>query len=145
MDQCSESCGRSGITAGPTNERGMSKTVAVIEDDPDILDLLSEVLEADGYAVAPVPLPDLDLIRTTCGGASLFLIDLMLPRMSGIELAARVQSMYPDIPLVAMSASRIMLELADASGLFAAQFPKPFGLDSVVQCVERFTRHPQAV
>ena len=123
----------------------MSTTVAVIEDDPDILDLLTEVLETDGYTVAGVPIPDMDLIRATCAEASLFLIDLMLPRMSGMELAALVQSTYPGIPLVAMSASRIMLELAEASGLFEAQFPKPFGLDSVAQCVARFTRHPQAV
>lgn len=110
----------------------MHGTVAIVEDDTDIRELLAEVFESNGFAVVTVPDGEIGRIRHDCVSVDVFLIDLMLPRDTGIEVAARVRELFPGRHCLAMSASRAMLTLAAASGLFEEQFSKPFNLDALV-------------
>lgn len=122
----------------------MKPTVAVVEDDPDILELLGEILDVDGFHVTAFsrpPSPDECAGRFRDGGRkpSVFVIDLMLPGMTGIELASRLrESEFRDTPMIAMSASRLMLEMAAGSGLFDATVAKPFNLDTLVEAIEQY-------
>ncbi|HEU5169401.1 MAG TPA: response regulator transcription factor [Gemmatimonadales bacterium] len=79
------------------------RTVLVIEDDPKIVELLRLYLERDGYRV-----------RTAADGASgleLFarapadavILDLMLPRMDGIEVCRRLRE-ASDVPILMLTA-----------------------------------------
>ncbi|HLJ69278.1 MAG TPA: response regulator [Chloroflexota bacterium] len=116
----------------------MSATIAVIEDDRDILELVCEVLEADGYRAAGFTSPDLAAIIDAVPEASVFLIDLMLPGTTGVELASRLRrSAFPHTPMIAMSASRLMLEVAGSSGIFDELVAKPFNLSTLLQHIER--------
>ena len=115
----------------------MRATVAVIEDDPDILDLLHEVLEADGFEVVGFARPDPAAVSSQARAAATIVIDLMLPGMTGIELASRLrESAFRDTPMIAISASRLMLEVAIGSGLFRAAIAKPFDLSTLLHIVE---------
>jgi DNA-binding response OmpR family regulator len=117
----------------------MQRTVAVIEDDPAIRDLLNEVLQADGFDVLTEHDGNVDRIRRSCESAGVFLIDLMLPGRTGIDVAVGLHEAFPDRPLLAMSASRVMLDAAAASGMFHALFAKPFDLDQLVDEVRATT------
>jgi CheY-like chemotaxis protein len=67
----------------------------------------------------------------------MFLLDLMLPGMSGIELARKLRDReFADTPMIALSASASLLQAADASRLFQALVRKPFELDQLVRTVE---------
>lgn len=68
-----------------------------------------------------------------------FLLDLMLPGMSGIDLARRLRDLgYLREPMIAMSASPRMLNAANRSGLFQETLAKPFDLSTLLDTVERY-------
>jgi two-component system, OmpR family, response regulator CssR len=66
----------------------MDATVVVVDDERDILDLVCSVLQDEGYVVIclthPVAIGD---VKTHEPQPHLFLLDIMFPAMSGIELA----------------------------------------------------------
>jgi two-component system alkaline phosphatase synthesis response regulator PhoP len=115
----------------------MRPTVVVVEDDPDILDLLGEIISGEGLEVRAFSRPDLFAIQRDAGVPALFVLDIMLPGMSGVDLARHLQHLYPRTPIIATSASRLMLEVARGSGLFTACIPKPFELADLLEAVEQ--------
>jgi DNA-binding response OmpR family regulator len=73
----------------------------------------------------------------------LFLLDLMLPGTSGIDVAEELRAdSAPETPIVAMSASSEMLRRARDSRLFTDSLAKPFDLDDLVACVEHYLHDP---
>lgn len=110
--------------------------VLIVDDEPHILNLLCAVLEEEGLSV----------ITASNGAAALYLIqrtpvalvltDLMMPMVSGLDLAHQIHSnsQTASIPLLLMSAAMPH----QASALFAAVIHKPFALDAVVRMVRQF-------
>jgi CheY-like chemotaxis protein len=119
----------------------MESCVVVVDDEPEVRELLRDLLEDDGMEVVPVEQPaGLEEVRKR-REPDLVLMDLMLPGMSGIELTRRLRNQgMSGTPMVAMSASRSMLRAAEASHLFQDTIGKPFELDSVLECVEKNMR-----
>ena len=116
----------------------MAPTIVVVEDEPAINELVRDVLEMEGYRVIAVQHPDAVGARLDDSSPDLFLIDIMLPRISGIELAEQLRGEgYAGTPMVAMTASRLMGSMAAGSGLFADTFDKPFEIDDLLSCVAR--------
>ena len=113
-----------------------SLPVLLVDDEPVILDLLRDILEEEGLTV----------ITATNGAAALYLIqrtpialvltDLMMPVMSGVELAHQVHAnpQTATIPLLLMSAAAPQ----QVSPIFAAVIHKPFSVESVVRIVHHF-------
>lgn len=128
--------------AAPLNNRqddtGGVVCIVVVDDEPELRDLVSSVLEDEGYEVLSFahPLPVTTLNRTD-EHPDLFIIDIMLPDMNGIALAARLKDEgFFATPKIAMSASRDMLHVAEESNLFDATVSKPFDLDDLLGAVE---------
>ena len=124
----------------------MARTIVVVEDEQDVADILQEVLEMEGYAVKPFSHPDALERQLADMQPDLFLIDIMLPKTSGIELAQQLRDRhYSDIPMIAMTASLLMSRVATETGMFADTLNKPFDLDdllaSVEQCLHDVTGH----
>ena len=69
----------------------------VVDDEPSNLALAARVLTAAGYAVTTATNGDeaLDRLRDA-SRYDLFVLDVMMPGMSGTELAARVRLQQPD-------------------------------------------------
>jgi DNA-binding response OmpR family regulator len=116
----------------------MDARVIVVEDEPEVLGLLQDILEMDSFVVTGVPRPDLVWDAISAGQPDLFLLDVMLPGMSGVELAQQLQDNIPNCPpMIALSASRLMLGVAEKSALFVATVSKPFDIDTLLATVER--------
>lgn len=91
--------------------------VLLVDDDPAILEVLSAYMAREGYEVllakegeeALALLPRADVV----------VLDLMLPKVEGLEVARRLRRTFPDLPLLMLTArgeeeDRIKgLELAD--------------------------------
>jgi two-component system response regulator MtrA len=118
----------------------MRPVAVIVEDDPDILELLTDILAGEEFRVVAHARPDLDAIRRDAAHPALFLLDLMLPGMSGIDLARQLRDIYPGAPIVGLSASRLMLEVAARSGLFQELIAKPFNLCTLLDVVEQCVR-----
>ena len=81
-------------------------TVLVVDDEIEVLNLLSRILREAGYDVAQARNGEeaWDRIQRGSPRPDLLLADVVMPRTSGTELAARVAARHPDIPIVLMSA-----------------------------------------
>jgi DNA-binding response OmpR family regulator len=116
----------------------MQQLVVVVEDEADILQLLTDVLEAEGYRAVGVDRPSLVLSVARQEKPDLFVIDLMLPEISGIELAQELREQsFSRTPMIAMSASTLMVNVARQSGFFRATVAKPFDFDELMGQVAR--------
>src|SRR5690349_15828634 len=94
--------------------------IVVVEDELDTLALLCVVLEEEGYHVQGCSDPR--ALADAVGGDErprLFLLDIMLPDHDGMTLAAMLKHRgFGDTPMIAMSASPVMLRAAQQSNLF---------------------------
>lgn len=118
------------------------QVILVIDDEPGITELLTDVLEYHGHPVviANDAREALSIIRLQRPDA--VLVDLMMPSVDGLSLALTLRHtpLGRDVPLIAMSASDSALALADRIGDFDAYIAKPFENDELVALVERLMK-----
>jgi CheY-like chemotaxis protein len=119
----------------PELPRG-SETVLVLEDEEALRAIVREILEAAGYAVleAADGAEALHVVQRHEGPIDLLLSDVILPGMSGPELARSLVEMRPRLKVLYMSghdeASIVHRELLE-SGLAILQ--KPFASDVLLR------------
>jgi len=116
--------------------------ILVIDDEPGITELLTDVLEYHGHPVMTANTAEaaMDLIAVQTPRA--IMVDLMMPSVDGLSLAVtlRHNPSLRNVPLIAMSASDGALDLADRMGDFDAYISKPFDNDELVATLERLMR-----
>jgi two-component system, cell cycle sensor histidine kinase and response regulator CckA len=78
-------------------------TVLVVEDDPDVGQLVYRYLSGAGYQVELITNPERALERAGEHPIDVLVTDLVMPKMSGSELAERVSKLQPDIRILYIS------------------------------------------
>ena len=117
----------------------MAGLIVVVEDEADIRDLICVLLREEGYVVLCLSSPGLLAGLSPDAHPVLFLLDLMLPMITGIEVARRLRhDAYQDTAMIAMSASPALLADAQTSGLFNGTLAKPFDLGTLLDVAERY-------
>jgi PAS domain S-box-containing protein len=91
--------------AGGQPARGGTETILLVEDEEDVRTLARVLLQREGYTVvdAPDPHEALHLMERHAGPLDLLLTDVIMPRMSGRELADRLGALRPGLPVLFMS------------------------------------------
>ena len=123
--------------AVPSAERNH---LLVVDDDPDLRDLLQQVLTEEGYRVETATDGLMALKSLRVGPLPrLILLDVMMPRMDGWQFceARQLSPELRSIPIVLISAHAGPSRVAPYSRI-AAVLSKPFGLDEVIRTVHRF-------
>lgn len=117
------------------SDKGM---VLVVDDEPSIVELLTDTLEAEGYDVrSAVGAATLDVARDV--RPDVILLDLMMPGMGGIEVSQRLRAdpRTAAIPVIACSAGHNLR--AHAAEMEASDYlAKPFSLGDLLQRVARW-------
>ena len=92
--------------ASPTSKP--AETILVVDDHPDVLSLVVDILEMARYTVLSTadPRHALALVRTHAESINLLLTDVEMPFMNGLQLAAEVQALRPEVKILLMSAHR---------------------------------------
>ncbi len=113
-------------------------SILVVDDDPDIVDLLREVLEINDYRVeTAVGAGALSLARDA--RPDLILLDLHMPGMDGVEVSRRLRAdpATSSISIIALSAAH---DLRERAAEMAADdyLDKPFELSKLLACVDRW-------
>ena len=114
-------------------------TVLVVDDDPDILEALSEILEAEGFEIRRARNGKEALERLEPEAPQLILLDLMMPVMDGWEFAQRMRQRPPEIariPIIVLSADRNVGSKATDLGA-VGHLAKPFELNDLLELVRR--------
>lgn len=82
----------------------IKEKILVIDDDPATLELLQIRLEAEGYEVAVVPDGESGLKRIESEKPSLVILDIQLPRMSGMEVLTEIKKERTPMSVVMITA-----------------------------------------
>ena len=78
--------------------------VLVVEDNERVCSVLQKGLESQNYQVSIALDAESALKQIKLLDYDLLIIDIMLPRMSGIELSKRMKCTYPKIPIIMLTA-----------------------------------------
>jgi CheY-like chemotaxis protein len=110
--------------------------VLIVDDEPQILDMLRSVLEEAGFVVLTADDGEVALSLLQHTPVALVLTDLMMPQLTGLQLAQQMRSnpQTAAIPVLAMSAV-LPPHMPD---VFVAAIAKPFELDDLVTSVRQF-------
>jgi len=118
--------------------RGAGETVLVVEDEAQLRELVEEILDGRGYRVlgADGPLAALDIVARHEGPIDLLLTDVVMPKMSGRELAERAQATKPTLRVLYMSGyTDEAIIQHDVLNPGVALIQKPFTPDGLVRAV----------
>jgi CheY-like chemotaxis protein len=117
------------------------KTIAYIEDDPDMIDLVSIILQKHGYQVTGFTESREILPRLESAKPELILLDLMMPHMDGIEVYREIKSREDmvDIPVIIISAMKRAVEEIEREAKIQVEacLVKPFTIGELLDTVSR--------
>jgi len=113
------------------------KTVLVVDDEPDILELVNDVLTRAGYRVITSPSGEHCLARLERGEApDLILLDIMMQGLDGWETLRAIKSnpSYVSIPVSMLTVKPLTLADMKREGIERIDnyILKPFSVDSLV-------------
>ncbi len=113
-----------------------SERVLVVEDRDVVRDLAREVLEAAGFEVVAVAGGREAIEATTSEPFDLLLTDVVMPAMSGPELAVKLRVKQPQLPVLYMSGyTDDVLSTHELSQVATAFLRKPFGNTELITAV----------
>ncbi len=116
-------------------------TILVIEDDPDIADLLRIHLRDLGYAVERVAEGRAGLRKALSGPYALVILDLMLPELDGLEVCKRIRAENPYLPILMLTARAEELDKVLGLELGADDYlTKPFSIRELIARVKALFR-----
>lgn len=122
----------------------MSKSgarILVVDDEVEIMRALQRSLVAHGYEVATVGSGEEALEEIAHYRPDLMLLDLGLPKMSGLEVCKRVRA-QSSLPIIVLSVKDTERDKVLALDLGADDYvSKPFGMDEVLARVRVALRH----
>lgn len=120
------------------------KRIMVVDDEPDIREILQFNLENAGYDV--VPAASAEAALDVCDGVDLILLDVMMEGMSGFKMAEVLRkerhSAVPIIFLTARSAENDLLTGFSAGG--DDYIAKPFSINEVLARVKAVLKRSNA-
>lgn len=80
------------------------RRILVVEDEPAVRRGLCDVLKAAGYGVAEAADGEQGLTEARKNGVRLVLLDLMLPKVDGMEVLTRLRRTHPTLPIIILTA-----------------------------------------
>lgn len=118
-------------------------TILVVEDDQALAEALQDTLDTAGYNVLLAENGRLALAQLEEAhndkGVDLVVSDINMPQMSGDALLKRVKTLYPDIPVMLMTAYGTIEQAVDAMRDGAVDYMvKPFEAEVLINMVSRY-------
>ncbi len=120
----------------------MALDILIIDDEEDIRDLISGILDDEGYETRTAKDSDSALAEVEARRPSLIILDIWLQgsRLDGLEILEVIKKSHPDLPVVIISGHGNIETAVSAIKLGAYDFiSKPFETDKLLILVERAT------
>ncbi len=128
----------------------MPQKILVVDDDPDMRDALTIILESRGYQIVTAQDGVEALANLKAERPDLMMLDLLMPKMDGFAVLKELQdarwSKYREIPILILSsvreeASRRRYELETALTLAVDDYvEKPIAPDVLLERVEKLLK-----
>ncbi|MFO0664357.1 MAG: response regulator [Polyangiaceae bacterium] len=115
--------------------------ILIVDDDKAILEYMQVLLEKDGFLVKTLTDPTLVEEEVKGGGYHLLILDLMMPKMDGIETLKRVRKLDSDIAVVIYTGYPNLETAVASMKLDAVDYlRKPFNVDEFRDVLDRVMR-----
>lgn len=124
----------------------MPRRILVAEDQTDIRDLLVMNLQQAGYEVQAVPDGQAALERQQAEASDLLVLDLMMPRVDGLEVCKALRAQWRDTPILMLTAKSTELDRVLGLELGADDYlTKPFSMAELLARVKALLRRADLV
>lgn len=122
---------------GPDKQGRAVKRILIVDDEFDIVDVLGDLLTAEGYEVVTAANGREGLSRLRDASVDLVLLDCMMPMVDGPEMLRlmREDERLLPIPVVMMSAAEMRHRIQSLG--CSAFLKKPFDLNTLLDTVAR--------
>jgi two-component system NtrC family response regulator len=116
----------------------MSRKILIVDDNPNMSSLLSEMLEVFDYESIRAD-DGLEAIKIVDeGDISMVITDMRMPKMSGLDLLQKIKEKNPEIPVVVISGYALDDEGSNLLSSMADGFlNKPFKMSDIEQLLRQ--------
>jgi DNA-binding NtrC family response regulator len=119
------------MTAEPSPSPPGATTILIVDDEDHVRDLCKDILEAEGYVVITAADPLVARRIAASQTVHLLLTDVVMPAMSGLELADLVEAARKETKILLMSGYMTAATKASGRTILA----KPFTVDALLGAV----------
>jgi FixJ family two-component response regulator len=112
--------------------------IAVVDDDPSMLESIGRLLEALGFEIKLFSSAEAYKAQLGATGAACLILDINLPGMSGIDLQRELSSSGIAVPVIFITGndSEVTMRSVAEAGCVAC-LPKPFGAPALLEAVNK--------
>lgn len=107
--------------------------VAVVDDDPRLLESLEDLLESAGYVARSFP-SAASLLASGLSDVDLLITDIGMPDTNGFELRHLVKKARPDLPVFLITGRHEIADQDRAQGI-SGFFRKPFDAKALLAAI----------
>ena len=120
---------------------GAELSILVVDDDPDVGEYLQDFLASEGYDVTVIADPTTVLDHLRVHDHHVIVLDLMMPRLSGLDLLTQLRAFDDDIGVIVLT-GHPSLESATTSiqHEVAAYIKKPFSNQEFRDAIVRIAK-----
>ncbi len=118
-------------------------SVLLVDDDEELTEMLSEYLEREGFCATAVHTGEEGEVQALSGRYSIVVLDVMLPRLSGIEVLRRIRA-SSQVPVLLLTARGDNIDKITGLELGADDYvPKPSSPGELVARLRAIMRRVQ--
>ena len=126
-------------------EHEMAK-ILIVEDEPNMIAGLRDNFEYEGYEVISAPDGVAGLERALNEAPDLVILDVMMPRMSGLEVCKQLKSKRPSLPIIMLTARGQEVDKVVGLELGADDYvTKPFSIRELLARVKAVLRRTRSL
>jgi len=116
----------------------MAKKILVIDDDPDIVEVLTMRLKANGYEVTCAFDGQEGLLRLKVDNPDLIILDVMMPTMDGFSFVQEIKKVegFFHTPIIVLTAKELMGDIFKREGISDCLL-KPFDAPKLLEAVKK--------
>jgi len=122
-----------------TNDRAFSKTVLIIDDDPDVTMVFSLGLQDEGFDVYTYNDPLEALSKFKPNFYDLLLVDINMPKMNGIDLSIQILELDTNVKICFITAGEANIEVLRElypTRSIGCYIKKPVTIDQLVRRIK---------
>jgi DNA-binding response OmpR family regulator len=121
-------------------DRGMRATILVVDDEPDILEMIEMGLAAEGYALVLADGGMRALSLFDARRADLVICDIKMPGLDGISTITRLREQDPHLPVIVLTGFVTPDTAEQCSQLGVHLIRKPFAFSELSRLVSTSLR-----
>lgn len=114
------------------------KKILIVDDDPELRDNLSEILKGVGYHAEEASSGKEAIDKAASGEFSIALLDVMMPKMSGIDALPEIKRVSPKTKIIMITAFATVENAVEAIKRGASDYiTKPFKIEEILTTIRR--------